>query len=362
AQLVWGGATIVILSDRGAGREHAPIPPLLATAAVHSHLVRQGARTMCGLVVESGEPRETMHMALLIGYGAAAVNPYLTLETLRDLHARGDLGDLDLGEARRRYIQALGKGLLKICSKMGISTIQSYRGSQIFEAVGLGRDLVARYFPGTISRVGGLELRDIADEIHERYALDVADLRPDSILDACGEYQFREGGERHAWRPETIVNLQRAVRDESYASYRAFADAVDAGADRAIALRDLLEIVPAGPPVPLDEVEPSSAIVRRFATGAMSMGSISREAHETLAIAMNRIGGRSNTGEGGEDLVRSVPDANGDLRRSAIKQVASGRFGVTTPYLVDADQLQIKMAQGAKPGEGGQLPGHKVDD
>ncbi len=362
AQLVWGGTTIVILSDRGADREHAPIPPLLATAAVHSHLVRQGARTMCGLVVESGEPRETMHMALLIGYGAAAVNPYLALETLRDLHAKGELGDLDLGEARRRYIQALGKGLLKICSKMGISTIQSYRGSQIFEAVGLGRDLVARYFPGTISRVGGLELRDIADEIRERYELDVDELRPDAILDAGGEYQFREGGERHAWRPETIVSLQRAVRDDEYATYRAFADEVDAGADRAIALRDLLEIVPAGPPVPLDEVEPSSAIVRRFATGAMSMGSISREAHETLAIAMNRIGGRSNTGEGGEDLVRSVPDANGDLRRSAIKQVASGRFGVTTPYLVDADQLQIKMAQGAKPGEGGQLPGHKVDD
>ncbi len=362
SQLVWSGTTIVILSDRGADETMAPIPPLLATAAVHSHLVRQGARTMCGLVVESGEPRETMHMALLIGYGAAAVNPYVALETLRDLHAKGELGDLELGEARKRYIQALGKGLLKICSKMGISTIQSYRGSQIFEAVGLGRTLVDRYFPGTISRVGGLELIDIADEIRERYELDVEPLEPEDLLDAGGEYQYRIGGERHAWRPDSIVNLQRAVRDDAYESYRAFADEIDAGTDRAIALRDVLEIVPAGPAIPLDQVEPSSEIVKRFVTGAMSMGSISREAHETLAIAMNRIGGRSNTGEGGEDPARSIPDANGDLRRSAIKQVASGRFGVTTPYLVDADQIQIKMAQGAKPGEGGQLPGHKVDD
>jgi glutamate synthase (NADPH/NADH) large chain/glutamate synthase (ferredoxin) len=362
SQLVWSGTTIVILSDRGADETMAPIPPLLATAAVHSHLVRQGARTMCGLVVESGEPRETMHMALLIGYGAAAVNPYIALETLRDLHAKGEFGDLELGEARKRYVQALGKGLLKICSKMGISTIQSYRGAQIFEAVGLGRTLVDRYFPGTISRVGGLELGDIADEIRERYTLDVESLQPEDLLDVGGEYQFRIGGERHAWRPESIVNLQRAVRDDAYASYRAFADEIDAGTDRAIALRDVLEIVPAGPALPLDEVEPSSEIVKRFVTGAMSMGSISREAHETLAIAMNRLGGRSNTGEGGEDPVRSTPDANGDLRRSAIKQVASGRFGVTAPYLVDADQIQIKMAQGAKPGEGGQLPGHKVDD
>ena len=362
SQLVWSGTTILILSDRGADETMAPIPPLLATAAVHSHLVRQGARTMCGLVVESGEPRETMHMALLIGYGASAVNPYVALETLRDLHGKGELGDLELGEARKRYIQAIGKGLLKICSKMGISTIQSYRGSQIFEAVGLGRTLVDRYFPGTISRVGGLELVDIADEIRERYELDVEAHQPEDILDAGGEYQYRIGGERHAWRPDSIVNLQRAVRDDAYETYRAFADEIDAGTDRAIALRDILDVVPAGPAIPLDEVEPSSEIVKRFVTGAMSMGSISREAHETLAIAMNRIGGRSNTGEGGEDPARSIPDANGDLRRSSIKQVASGRFGVTTPYLVDADQIQIKMAQGAKPGEGGQLPGHKVDD
>ena len=364
AQLVWGGVTILILSDRGATAEEAPIPPLLATAAVHSHLVRQGARTMCGLVVESGEPRETMDMALLIGFGAAAVNPYVALETIRDLHARGELGDLDLGEARRRYVQALGKGLLKICSKMGISTIQSYRGAQIFEAIGLGRELVDRYFPGLISRVGGLELGDIADEVRER--IEAAEERKvpgdEGLLDAGGQYQFRIGGERHAWNPESIVALQRAVRDDAYDSYRAFAEAIDGGEDREIALRDLLEIVPAGPPIPLEDVEPSSEIVKRFATGAMSLGAISTEAHETLAIAMNRIGGRSNSGEGGEDLARSIPDADGSLRRSAIKQVASGRFGVTTPYLVDADQLQIKMAQGAKPGEGGQLPGHKVDD
>ncbi len=361
AQLVWGGTTIVILSDRGASDTMAPIPPLLATAAVHSHLVRQGARTMCGLVVESGEPRETMHMALLIGYGAAAVNPYLALECLRELHRNGDLGDLEVGEARKRYIQALGKGLLKICSKMGISTIQSYRGSQLFEAVGLGTELVERYFPGTVSRVGGLELVNIADEIRERYELNVETAEPGDLLEAGGEYQFRIGGERHAWRPDSIVALQRAVRDDEYATFRVFAEEIDAGTDRAITLRDLFEIIPAGPAIALDEVEPASVIVRRFATGAMSLGSISRETHETLAIAMNRLGGRSNTGEGGEDMARSTPDKNGDLRRSSVKQVASGRFGVTTPYLVDADQLQIKMAQGAKPGEGGQLPGHKID-
>ncbi len=339
----------------------APIPPLLATAAVHSHLVRQGARTMCGLVVESGEPRETMHMALLIGYGAAAVNPYLALESLRELHASGDLGDIEAGEARKRYIQALGKGLLKVCSKMGISTIQSYRGAQLFEAVGLGTELVERYFPGTVSRVGGLELVNIADEIRERYELNVEPAEPGDLLEAGGEYQFRIDGERHAWRPDTIVALQRAVRDDEYETFRAFAEEIDAGTDRAITLRDLFKILPAGPAIALDEVEPASVIVRRFATGAMSLGSLSREVHETLAIAMNRLGGRSNTGEGGEDMARSTPDKNGDLRRSAVKQVASGRFGVTTPYLVDADQLQIKMAQGAKPGEGGQLPGHKID-
>jgi glutamate synthase domain-containing protein 2/glutamate synthase domain-containing protein 1/glutamate synthase domain-containing protein 3 len=363
SRLVWDGAAILILSDRGVSETMAPISPLLATAAVHAHLVREGARTMCGLVVESGEPREAMHFALLLGYGAAAVNPYLALESLRSLHAEGELGSLTLGEARERYVAAVGKSLLKICSKMGISTVQSYRGAQIFEAIGLGRRIVERYFTGTVSRVGGLELPDLHDEIAERHAAAFAPGRGSAVseLDPGGEYQQRRRGEHHAWNPDTIVKLQRAVRDDAYATFKEYAEALDAST-RLQTLRGLLEIVPSDHPVPLAEVEPSSEIVRRFATGAMSLGSLSPEAHETLGIAMNRLGGRSNTGEGGEDLARSIADPNGDLRRSAIKQVASGRFGVTTRYLRDADQLQIKVAQGAKPGEGGQLPGHKVDD
>ncbi len=362
SRLVWDGTAILILSDRGVSDSLAPISPLLATAAVHAHLVREGARTMCGLVVESGEPREAMHFALLLGYGAAAVNPYLALESLRLLHAEGELGDLTLGVARERYIAGVGKSLLKICSKMGISTVQSYRGAQIFEAIGLGRRMVDRYFTGTVSRVGGLELPDLHDEIAERHAAAFsADPQATSPeLDPGGEYQQRRRGEHHAWNPDTIVTLQRAVRDDSYATFREYAEALDAST-RLQTLRGLFEIVPAAQPIPLEEVESSAEIVKRFATGAMSLGSISPEAHETIGIAMNRLGGRSNTGEGGEDLVRSIPDENGDLRRSAIKQVASGRFGVTARYLRDADQLQIKVAQGAKPGEGGQLPGHKVD-
>ncbi len=359
SRLVWDGTAIIVLSDRGVNAELAPISPLLATAAVHSHLVREGARTMCGLVVESGEPREAMHFALLIGYGAAAVNPYLALESLRALHADGELGELTLGEARERYVKAVGKALLKVCSKMGISTIQSYRGAQIFEAIGLGRRLVDRYFTGTVSRVGGLEIGDLHDEIAERHL--AAFGQPDAPeLDGGGELQFRQDGEHHAWNPTSIVALQRAVRDRSAPSFAEFAGSIDRS-NRLQTLRGLLELVPAAEPIALEEVEGSDTIVRRFATGAMSLGSISPETHETLAIAMNRLGGRSNTGEGGEDPARSVADANGDLRRSAIKQVASARFGVTTPYLVDADQLQIKVAQGAKPGEGGQLPGYKVD-
>ncbi len=361
SRLVWDGTAILILSDRGVSDTLAPISPLLATAAVHAHLVREGARTMCGLVVESGEPREAMHFALLLGYGAAAVNPYLALESLRELHGEGELGELTLGVARERYIAGVGKSLLKICSKMGISTVQSYRGAQIFEAIGLGRRMVDRYFTGTVSRVGGLELPDLHDEIAERHA---AAFAPEPLasheLDPGGEYQQRRRGEHHAWNPDTIVKLQRAVRDDSYATFREYAQALDAST-RLQTLRGLFEIVPAAEPVPLEEVESSAEIVKRFATGAMSLGSLSPEAHETLGIAMNRLGGRSNTGEGGEDLARSIPDENGDLRRSAIKQIASGRFGVTTRYLRDADQLQIKVAQGAKPGEGGQLPGHKVD-
>jgi glutamate synthase (NADPH) large chain len=355
---VWAGTGIVILSDRGVTADLAPIPPLLATAAVHSHLVREGARTMCGLVVESGEPREPMHFALLIGYGAAAVNPYLALATVESLATEGELGDVTPAAARGHYLEAVAKALLKVCSKMGISTIQSYRGAQIFEAIGLGRRLIDRYFPGTVSRVGGLELPDIHDELIERHA---AAFAADAPIDDAGEYAFRESGEQHGWNPATITRLQRAVRDGSSDRYAEFAQAVDDGA-RLQTLRGLLELVPAGPPVPLDEVEPAAGILRRFATGAMSLGSLGTEAHEALAIAMNRLGGRSNTGEGGEDPARSLPDGNGDLRRSAIKQVASARFGVTAAYLVDADQLQIKIAQGAKPGEGGQLPGHKVDE
>ena len=344
SRAVWGGSTIVILSDRDVDADHAAIPALLATAAVHSHLVREGARARCGLVVESGEPRESMHHALLLGYGAAAVHPYLALAGLD-------------AEGRRRYIGALGKGLLKICSKMGISTVQSYRGAQIFEAVGLGPRLVSRYFPGTVSRIGGIEADDVSSTVALLHARAFGD---DPQVEHGGEYRLRPGGERHAWDPDSIVRLQRAVRDDSADSFRAYADGVDAAAATAT-VRGLLEPGPVGPPLALGAVEPSASLVRRFASGAMSLGSISPEAHETLAVAMNRIGGRSNTGEGGEDPARSVSDPDGTARRSAIKQVASGRFGVTAAYLVDADQLQIKIAQGAKPGEGGQLPGHKVD-
>ena len=358
---VWDGHTIIILSDRGVDASSVAIPPILACAAVHSHLVREGARTMCSIVVESGEPRETMHFALLIGYGASAVNPYVALDTLPVLQKQGELGGLTLGEARAHYIRAIDKGLLKICSKMGISTIQSYRGAQIFEAIGLGPELIARYFPGTTSRVGGLELQDIANETVERHRLAFSEEpSADTELDPGGEYQLRLRGEDHTWNPSTVATLQRAVRDDSHESYEAFAAEVDAGnAERT--LRGLMVLVADGDPIPLQEVEPSSEIVRRFSTGAMSLGSISPEAHESLAIAMNRLGGRSNTGEGGEDPRRAIPDANGDLRRSAIKQVASARFGATAGYLCEADQLQIKIAQGAKPGEGGQLPGNKVD-
>ncbi len=342
SRAAWDGHAIIVLSDRDLDADHAPIPPLLATAAVHSHLVREGTRTMCGLVVESGEPRETMHVALLLGYGAAAVCPYVALELL----APAD---------RDRYVSALGDGLLKICSKMGVSTIQSYRGAQIFEAVGLGPRLIERYFPGTISRIGGIELPDLHDRQLERH---LHAHGGDQRLDRGGEYRFREGGVHHRWNPDTIVALQRAVRDDDPRAFARFERLADGDG---ATLRSLLDTGAAGAPLPLDEVEPATAIVRRFATGAMSLGALSTEAHETLAIAMNRIGGRSNTGEGGEDPARSVPDQNGDLRRSAIKQVASARFGVTAEYLVDADQLQIKIAQGAKPGEGGQLPGEKVD-
>jgi glutamate synthase domain-containing protein 2/glutamate synthase domain-containing protein 3 len=364
SQLVWDGVTILILSDRGVDGWHAAIPPLVATAAVHSHLVREGARTLCGLVVESAEPRETMHVALLLGYGAAAVNPYLALETVNRLHAAGNLGpDVTTEAARQNFIDALSHGILKVCSRMGISTVQSYRGAQIFEAVGLGRRITDRYFPGTVSRVGGLELPDLHVAIAERHEQAFqGDSASQPELDPGGEYQLRRRGEHHAWNAESVVYLQRAVREEDQESFAEFARSIDAPTAKLNNVRGLLELVRAKDPLPLDDIEPSDSILRRFATGAMSLGSLSPEAHEAIAIAANRIGARSNTGEGGEDPERSRRDANGDLRRSAIKQVASGRFGVTTQYLVDADQLQIKIAQGAKPGEGGQIPGHKVDE
>ncbi len=430
---------ILILSDRSIDPRRAPIPSLLAVSTVHHHLVREGTRLRAGIVLESGEPREVHHFATLIGYGVSAVNPYLMLETLDELVYRGLVGPtangkpgLSAEQAAQNVVKAIGKGLLKTISKMGISTIQSYRSAQIFEAVGLARELVDRHFTGTASRIGGVGLRELGQEALERHAR-AYPAPHDDLLPVGGVYAWRRDGEHHIWNPETIALVQHAVRSTdddqvraalagdaqahesvrespAYARYREYARAVNEDAARRATLRGLLELRSGRPPVgeqaqgggssqlgplaagsasggdgrasegggggaggggaggggagaaiPLEEVEPAKEIVRRFCTGAMSLGSISREAHETLAIAMNRLGGRSNTGEGGEDPVRFLPDPNGDRRRSAIKQVASGRFGVTINYLVNADELQIKMAQGAKPGEGGQLPGHKVD-
>ena len=356
------GARILILSDRGCDEDHAPIPSLLLTAAVHHHLVRTRQRTQVGLIVESGDCREVHHVALLVGYGAAAVNPYLAFETIEDLVARGAIpGPADAAVAK--YVKALSKGVLKVMSKMGISTIASYIGAQVFEAFGLGQDVVDEYFSGTPSRLGGVGLSVIAAEAAARHAAaypEVPTARAHRRLDVGGEYQWRREGELHLFNPETVFLLQHATRERRYEVFGEYAAKVDELARQGGHLRGLLEFRPSRPPVPLDEVEPVSSIVRRFATGAMSYGSISAEAHETLAIAMNRIGGRSNSGEGGEDAGRYVRDENGDFRRSAVKQVASGRFGVTSQYLVNAEDIQIKVAQGAKPGEGGQLPGFKV--
>jgi glutamate synthase (NADPH) large chain len=355
------GHNIVILSDRGVTRERAAIPSLLATAAVHHHLVRRGERTRCGLVVETGDAREVHHMCLLIGYGAGAVNPWVAFETLDDMIGQGLLTEVDRTKAVRNYIKALNKGILKVMAKMGISTLQSYCGAQIFEAIGLNRDVVDRYFTGTASRVGGIGVEVIAEEVRRRH--DAAfPARPTgrADLDWGGEYQWRRDGEYHLFNPDTVFKLQHATRAGQYRIFRDYTRLVDDQSRHLATLRGLVELTPAGGPVPLDEVEPVESILKRFATGAMSYGSIGQEAHETLAIAMNRIGGKSNTGEGGEDPARYRRDPSGDFRRSAIKQVASARFGVTSEYLVNADDLQIKMAQGAKPGEGGQLPGHKV--
>ncbi len=357
------GNNILILSDRQMGPEHIAIPALLATAAVHHHLVAQGRRTRTGLVVETGEARELHHFAVLAGYGAEAINPYLAFETLRDLAVRR--GDLSPEEARAHYIKACGKALLKIMSKMGISTYQSYCGAQIFDAVGLNSHFVNTYFPGTATTVEGIGLAEVAEESIRRHRLAYGRLaygkNQNRSLDVGGEYAFRLRGESHVWNPHSIADLQHAVRGGLPEKYRQFADGVNIQNTQLLTLRGLMAFTP-GDPVPLEAVESAENIVKRFVTGAMSFGSISREAHTTLAVAMNRIGGKSNTGEGGEEPERFQPLPNGDSMRSAIKQVASGRFGVTTEYLVNADDIQIKICQGAKPGEGGQLPGHKVDD
>jgi glutamate synthase (NADPH/NADH) large chain len=358
------GYTLLILSDRGVDEEYAPIPSLLALSAVHNHLIREKTRNQVALIVESGEPREVMHFALLLGYGASAVNPYLAIETLEDMHLRGAFpADYTWDKVFKNYMKAIDKGLLKTFSKMGISTLQSYQGAQIFEAIGLNRSLVERYFTGTSSRIEGVGIEVLAREalMKHQFALQPPH-ESDTELRVGGEYQYRVRGERHQLNPTTVSKLQHAVRQSNFDSYREFTEIVNRQNRELQMLRGMFDFKPAGRAVPLEEVEPASEIVKRFATGAMSFGSISKEAHETLAIAMNRIGGKSNTGEGGEDEIRFKPDPNGDLRRSAIKQVASARFGVTTNYLVNADDLQIKIAQGAKPGEGGQLPGHKVDE
>ncbi|HJT44347.1 MAG TPA: glutamate synthase large subunit [Rhizomicrobium sp.] len=351
---------ILILSDRAVSAERIPVPALLAAAAVHHHLIRQGLRMQTGLVVETGEAREVHHFCVLAGYGAEAINPYLAFETLEQIRVRQGLS-LKPYEVQKNYIKAVGKGVLKVMSKMGISTYQSYCGAQIFDAVGLSSDLIQKYFTGTASTIEGIGLKEIAEECVRRHKDAFGD-NPiyRNMLDVGGDYAFRLRGEDHAWTPDSVSRLQHAVRGNNPAEYQLFASQINEQAERLLTLRGLMEFK-SGDGIPLDEVEPASQIVKRFSTGAMSFGSISREAHTNLAIAMNRIGGRSNTGEGGEEPDRFKPLANGDSMRSAIKQVASGRFGVTAEYLVNADDIQIKMAQGAKPGEGGQLPGHKVD-
>ena len=358
------GSQIIILSDRYSDAQNAPIPSLLLTGAVHHHLVRNKTRTMVGLVTECGDAREVHHMALLLGYGASAVNPYLAFESIDDMVRGGVITEVDQRTAIRNYIKACTKGVLKVMSKMGISTVASYTGAQVFESVGLGEDVIGRFFTGTTSKLGGVGLDVLAAEVAQRHQFAYLDNPTEAAhrdLWAGGEYQWRREGEYHLFNPETVYKLQHSTRAGRYEVFKEYTGLVDDQSTELATLRGLFELRPApGGPIPIDEVEPVSAIVKRFSTGAMSYGSISAEAHETLAIAMNRIGGKSNTGEGGEDPERYVPDPNGDLRRSAIKQVASGRFGVTSEYLTNADDLQIKMAQGAKPGEGGQLPGPKV--
>ena len=358
------GARIIVLSDRDGDAENAPIPSLLLISAVHHHLIREKTRTKVGLVVESGEVREVHHVALLIGFGAAAVNPYLAMESAEDLVRQGVITGITPEKAVRNLIKSLGKGVLKVMSKMGVSTIASYTGAQIFEAIGLSAEVVDEYFVGATSRLGGAGIEIIAQETIKRHHIAYppgGEIPGAKKLQIGGEYQWRREGEPHLFDPETVFTLQHATRSKRFDVFKRYTNRVDDQSRRLMTLRGLFNFKSdIRKPISIDEVEPASEIIKRFATGAMSYGSISQEAHETLAIAMNRIGGKSNTGEGGEDPARNKADSNGDLRRSAIKQVASGRFGVTSEYLVNADDIQIKMAQGAKPGEGGQLPGNKV--
>lgn len=362
AEVVRNGAAVVILSDRGMTTEHAALPSVLVASAVQHHLVRSGLRHACSFIVEASEAREVMHICLLLGYGASAVVPYLAVESVRALATSGKLQTKDPDQAESNYIHALEKGLLKVLSKMGISTVQSYRGAQLFEAIGLSTDLLERYFPGTPSRIEGLTLEELASEcvkLHQGAWTRRSDL-PRVMLDTGGQYRWRREGEEHAFNPDTIGHLQHAVRSGKYELFKKFTKHADRAEQSARTIRGLLQMKP-GVPVPLEEVEPVASIVQRFRTGAMSYGSLSKEAHENLAVAMNQLGGKSNSGEGGEDAARYTIDAQGRDRKSHIKQVASGRFGVTLEYLNEADELQIKIAQGAKPGEGGQLPGAKVD-
>jgi len=358
------GARIIVLSDRDGDAENAPIPSLLLTSAVHHHLIREKSRTKVGLVVESGEVREVHHVALLIGFGAAAVNPYLAMESAEDLVRQGVITGITPEKAVRNLIKSLGKGVLKVMSKMGVSTIASYTGAQIFEAIGLSKEIVDEYFVGVTSRLGGVGIESVAQETIQRHHIAYppgGEIPGSKRLQIGGEYQWRREGEPHLFDPETVFTLQHATRAKRFDVFKRYTARVDDQSKRLMTLRGLFTFKEGlRKPIPIEEVEPVSEILKRFATGAMSYGSISQEAHETLAIAMNRIGGKSNTGEGGEDPARNIPEINGDSKRSAIKQVASGRFGVTSEYLVNADDIQIKMAQGAKPGEGGQLPGNKV--
>ena len=364
SEAIADGAKIIVLSDRYSNTENAPIPSLLLTGAVHHHLVRNRTRTEVGLIVECGDAREVHHMALLLGYGAGAINPYLAIESIEDLIEEGAITEVDSKTAVRNYIKACSKGVLKIMSKMGISTVASYTGAQVFECVGLSNEVIDDYFTDTTSKLGGVDLNVLAEEVALRHRFAYLD-NPEEVahrdLWAGGEYQWRREGEFHLFNPETVYRLQHSTRTGQYELFKEYTELVDTQSEELATLRGLFTLTPNNEgPISIDEVEPVSEIVKRFSTGAMSYGSISAEAHETLAIAMNRLGAKSNTGEGGEDPERFTPDANGDSRRSAIKQVASGRFGVTSEYLVNSDDIQIKMAQGAKPGEGGQLPGPKV--